>query len=831
MLRFPLSPGVHVDEQETVSFGIERSATAVPVFVMAPNQPWWETVQQPVIVRSFGEYESWVRGRTVMRRQGQVFGTDSYASRPAHRKRTPWPAHWPTLSQVVSVNAKESNEIDWGSPLAPALKAFFDNGGSYCYLCPSDKLTVIADMQDVTLLVQAGQPANEVVAAMLFLCQPGSGIFALLDGPVMEGKFASDVLDKYLEEQLSPSECAALYFPWLKADWPLRDGEGMRIRNKDIHPVAPSAVAAGLICRTDRQIGVWKAPANVAVSPGLTPQVRMGDNSQARYTSANFATMSVNMFREFPGRGVQLWGARTLTTSGNAWGYIPVRRTFDMVERDLQQSLGVALFEPNNTATWQQLRASAGSYLHNLMQRGAFAGRTEADSYYVEVGVGSTMSQEEVDAGIARMRIGMAVVSPAEFVVLEFGQYWTRAAVGQGGVPVPPPVEKRFVLAERQLPEFEHPKDATKQRNGACLSVSGDGNSLAISGNTAKDAIYLFSRESAGDAWKQTFASYASIYSGRAVSLNGVGDVFSFGVHAFSGGGTVVVYTNGGEENGGGRYQVSPPTGSNQYGCSIALNRRGDWLAIGAKGQKSERGTNCGAVYVTNDFLQTGNPPPPFKGVCLMLDNPEVNDSLGHAVALSADGHILAASAPGRNDGDGEVTLWSREGEEWIKAQPPLGPDGDKPAGQFGFSLSLNDAGNILAIGSPDEDSHTGAVYLFRRTNDHWERIVRLTVEGLAEGDKFGYRVALSSRGDILVVSSPEAKNDGVKSGAVWWFSYDAIRGWQPQGRLVEPEGAAGNQFGSAIALGNDSNLLAVGASHAPVAQGVTGKVYLYEWL
>lgn len=499
MLTFPLSPGVHVDEQEAVSFGIERSATAVPVVVVgpstAPEQSWWEAVQQPVIVRSFSEYESWVRGRTGMRRQGQVFGTESYASRPAHRKRTPWPAHWPTLSRVAPVSVKEQSDVDWGSPLAPALKAFFDNGGSYCYLCPSDQLAVIADMPDVTLLVQAGQPTSEAAVAMLALCQPGRGVFALLDGPEVAGEFNPQVLDDHLAT-LSPSECAALYFPWLKAEWPLRDDEGVRIRGKGIHPVAPSAVAAGLICQTDRQTGVWKAPANVAVSPGLTPQVRIGDSSQARYTSENFGAMSVNMFRAFPGLGVQLWGARTLTASGNAWGYISVRRTFDMVERDLLQSLGAALFEPNSTASWQQLRASAGNYLHNLMQRGAFAGRTEAESYYVEVGVGSTMSQAEVDAGIARMRIGMAVVRPAEFVVLEFGLDWERTNGGLGGVPVPPPLPqpKKMSLSDR-LPQFPNTPNGVINNMGANLCFSHDGSRLVVTGIAKSNPIYICNRK------------------------------------------------------------------------------------------------------------------------------------------------------------------------------------------------------------------------------------------------------------------------------------------------------------------------------------------------
>lgn len=415
MLTFPLAPGIHVNEPYRFSLTTQSVATAVPVFVTGSSSTelWWAAAKKPVIVRSFSEYENWLNnpraGSLISRNRKNAGG-----GRVNISASTTVPTLFPVLTSVVS--REDGREPDWDLPFAPALKAFFDNGGSWCYLCPFNELHWVSNIPDATLIVQAGQSAS-VAVDILTLCQPGLGLFALLDGPYQTGNPDAEKINEYLL-RLTPSECAALYYPWLSSTWGLRNKQGELIEN--VHAVAPSAVAAGLICQTDKITGPWRAPANLDVSASLNPTVRVGDAFQARYTSADFTTISFNMFRKFPRYGVQLWGARTLTAGGNAMGYISVRRTLDMIERDLKEVTAALLFEPNGPATWQRLRTITESYLNTLMRNNAFAGSTPDRSYYIAFGESISMSAEDLSNGVLRLIIGVAIVRPSEFIELEF---------------------------------------------------------------------------------------------------------------------------------------------------------------------------------------------------------------------------------------------------------------------------------------------------------------------------------------------------------------------------------------------------------------------------
>ncbi|HGM6860885.1 TPA: phage tail sheath family protein [Serratia rubidaea] len=411
MTTFPKAPGVYIDEVDELSFSISSATTAVPVFAISQtkNHPWWETIQQPLRIPSFSEFASYVLGAVNAQPQSALSLQPNMRSLGGVR-------HWPGLASLAKTDGAGAfgNEAEWSRPLAPALRAYFDNGGGYCYLCPYDQLAdAVPQMDDVTLIVQAGEPAAAAVIQQI--CTPGSMLFGLLDGP-KEGT---------LEEaypEMTPSDCAAIYYPWLKADWHICGRDGSLIDKQNIHLVAPSAVVAGLMCKTDRQRGVWKAPANISISAGLIPTVKIGDKTQALYTSPNKSTLSVNMIRSFPGRGTQVWGARTMSASGNSWSYIPVRRTFDMVERDIGRVLESVLFESNGLALWGKLRSTIDNYLFNLWQKGAFFGATPDKGYSIDVGAGVTMTQAEIENGILKVRIGLAVVRPAEYVILEFTQ-------------------------------------------------------------------------------------------------------------------------------------------------------------------------------------------------------------------------------------------------------------------------------------------------------------------------------------------------------------------------------------------------------------------------
>ncbi|MEN4128702.1 phage tail sheath C-terminal domain-containing protein [Serratia marcescens] len=414
MITFPKAPGIYIDELEALSFSIGNAPTAVPVFVVgnSDSEPWWGSLGVPAKINSFNDFLQYENEENAF---SQTVSLSAFWQK---RWGRPGPAHHPLLRNAKGKEHRGYTPGDpWNSKFAPSLKAYFDNGGGYCYVCPNNQLDSIKDLPDVTLIVQCGQ--KDHTADIMALCQPGSGLFALLDGPQDEGTFDKIEFKKQYD-QLVPSDCAAIYYPWLKANWTLPDNAGNPTTN--IHLVAPSAVAAGLICKTDQQHGTWKSPANVPISAGLTPAVKVGDATQALYTDTAKTKISVNMFRTFPGRGSLVWGARTMTTDGNNWAYINVRRTFDMVERNIAAALEVVLFEPNGQATWEAVRAAIENYLFNLWNQGALYGESPAKGYFIHIGENITMSQADIADGILRVRIGLAVVRPAEFVILEFTQ-------------------------------------------------------------------------------------------------------------------------------------------------------------------------------------------------------------------------------------------------------------------------------------------------------------------------------------------------------------------------------------------------------------------------
>lgn len=186
--------------------------------------------------------------------------------------------------------------------------------------------------------------------------------------------------------------------------------------------VPPSGILAGIWARTDRERGVWRAPANVALAGITGLEYKASDQDQSD-------NMSLNFLREFAGRGTLVWGARTLATGDDTtWRYIPVRRLVDTVSRDVSTALRSAVFSPNTPATWESVRAAVDSYLHALWQKGGLMGNTAAEAYFVQVGKGVTMTQDDVDNGRLIVKVGLAVTRPAEFLIL---QHTVELAQGQ----------------------------------------------------------------------------------------------------------------------------------------------------------------------------------------------------------------------------------------------------------------------------------------------------------------------------------------------------------------------------------------------------------------
>jgi phage tail sheath protein FI len=134
------------------------------------------------------------------------------------------------------------------------------------------------------------------------------------------------------------------------------------------------------------------------------------------------AGKSINAIRSFTGRGTIVWGARTLDGNDDNWRYISVRRFYIMVEESVKNACAVFVFEPNDANTWTKVQAMIQNYLTNLWREGALAGSKPELSFYVKVGLGLTMDQDDINNGRMIVEIGLAPVRPAEFIVLVFTQ-------------------------------------------------------------------------------------------------------------------------------------------------------------------------------------------------------------------------------------------------------------------------------------------------------------------------------------------------------------------------------------------------------------------------
>lgn len=182
----------------------------------------------------------------------------------------------------------------------------------------------------------------------------------------------------------------------------------------------PGAAMAGVIAKTDAQRGVWKAPANVAVAQVIGPVVSIDNGEQEDLNVDVNAGKSINAIRSFVGKGTLVWGARTLDGNSNEWRYVPVRRLFNMVEESVKKASYFAVFEPNTPLTWLKIQTTISGYLESLWQQGAFFGSSPDQAFFVNIGLGITMTEDDINNGIMNIEIGLAAVRPAEFIVLTF---------------------------------------------------------------------------------------------------------------------------------------------------------------------------------------------------------------------------------------------------------------------------------------------------------------------------------------------------------------------------------------------------------------------------
>lgn len=294
------------------------------------------------------------------------------------------------------------------------------------YVAAFDRLR---DYRDVSILLLPGHHwiqdgDNSIIEEAITHAEFMKNRMVVVDPPNPVGGGALETPTDVKDLGAPTSPYTALYYPWLEVSNLHYDPDTAANLPKTF-AIPPSASAAGMWARIDGRRGVWKAPAGLeaTVRGTIGPNVLIGNDLQD-----NLNEWGINCLRSIIGPTV-IWGARTLATKSKPeFRYVPVRRTQNLIGESLYGALQAVVFEPNDHKLWASLRASVGSFMDGLHRSGAFQGEKASDAYYVRCGLGSTMTQADVDGGIVRVVVGFAPLKPAEFVVVQIKQI-----VGQTG--------------------------------------------------------------------------------------------------------------------------------------------------------------------------------------------------------------------------------------------------------------------------------------------------------------------------------------------------------------------------------------------------------------
>lgn len=190
-------------------------------------------------------------------------------------------------------------------------------------------------------------------------------------------------------------------------------------------PAAPAM--AGIFTMVDNNRGVWKAPANVSLNSVVKPAVNITHDQQEDLNVNAVSGKSVNAIRTFPGVGTLVWGGRTLDGNSLDWRYINVRRTIIMLEQSIKLALRAYVFEPNDANTWVTLKSLITNFLVEKWKQGALAGASPEDAFEVQIGLGSTMTALDILEGRMLITVKLAIVRPAEFIVVTFEQQMQKS--------------------------------------------------------------------------------------------------------------------------------------------------------------------------------------------------------------------------------------------------------------------------------------------------------------------------------------------------------------------------------------------------------------------
>jgi hypothetical protein len=270
-------------------------------------------------------------------------------------------------------------------------------------------LKAFEKIDDISILYSPNaQNIPGLARELLDHCENMKDRFAIIDS--IDTSYDIGTLDPRTNNNLV-SKYAAYYYPWIKIIDPQN---GMK------KTIPPGGYMAGIYARSDVERGVHKAPANEVVRGVVDLEIPIGKGEQDLLNPRG-----VNCIRAFPGRGIRVWGARTLS-SDPAWKYINVRRLFIYLEESIDEGTQCVVFEPNSEILWDRVKQTLSNFLTGVWKSGALMGRTPEEAFFVRCDK-TTMTQDDIDNGRLIVMIGVAAVKPAEFVIFKIAQ-WTGSA-------------------------------------------------------------------------------------------------------------------------------------------------------------------------------------------------------------------------------------------------------------------------------------------------------------------------------------------------------------------------------------------------------------------
>ncbi|MDB5425930.1 MAG: phage tail sheath family protein [Phenylobacterium sp.] len=265
------------------------------------------------------------------------------------------------------------------------------------------------EYRDIALVYAPAIVDAAIIGAIVTHCENERFRFAVVDAPANSGDVAAPELDP--RTNLRETEYAAFYYPWIEIADP---ATGARQK------VPPGGHVLGVYARSDVERGVFKAPANELVRGALDLEYNIDERTQDVLNPRG-----VNAIRKFPGRGIRIWGARTLSSNA-LWKYVSVRRLFIFLEHSIYDGTQWVVFEPNDERLWARVKDTIRLFLRTQWRNGAMMGETEDEAFQIACDR-STMTQDDILNGRLICEIGIAPVRPAEFVVFKIFQNTAEA--------------------------------------------------------------------------------------------------------------------------------------------------------------------------------------------------------------------------------------------------------------------------------------------------------------------------------------------------------------------------------------------------------------------